>query len=243
MNTQATDKHAMRDIDVMLYNVCAKGSVREVERLVGLGADPSAPHWEKPWPEDLDENLYTEDYYCVHEAAKNPDIGVLDALVRHGAEPNKREYWGRQPLAYAGRFNSIEMVRRLVELGNDPGNCDDDGGTVLSWAALNPDVRVLDFLIEHGAEVGDACYGGMELDIALTSGTPDRVRYFVGRQSELMKSVSTQSVVDAPLENIRALLECGFDPNQADGYGDGRIVDSLDPVRKALFVEFGAKAD
>ena len=141
MSIRATDKHAMREIDVMLYNACAKGSVQEVERLVGLGADPSAPHWEKPWPEDLDENLYTEDYYCVHEAAQNADVGVLDALVRHGADPNMREYWGRQPLAYAGRFNSIEMVRRLVELGNDPGNCDDDGGTVLSWAALNPDSR------------------------------------------------------------------------------------------------------
>lgn len=241
MNNLATDKYAMREIDVRLYNACAKGTVQEVERLICLGADPSVPHWEKPWPEDLDENLYTEDYYCVHEAAMNPDVGILNSLVKHGADPNMREYWGRQPLAYAGCYNSFEVVRRLVELGNDPDNCDDDGGTVLSWAALNPDVRVLDFLIEHGAEVGAACYGEMELDIALKSGSPDRVRYFIGRRSELLKSVSTDSVVDAPLENIRALLECGFDPNQEDGYGDGRIVNFLDPVRKALFVEFGAK--
>ena len=243
MNIPTTDKFAMREIDVRLYNACVKGSVQEVERLIGLGADPSAPHWVKPWPEDLDANICTVDYYCVHEAAMNPDMDVLNSLVKHGADPNSREYWNRQPLAYAGRSNSIEMVRRLVELGNDPNNYDHDGGTVLSWAALNPDVRVLDFLIEHGAEVGAACYGGMELDIALKSGTPDRVRYFIGRQSELMKSVSADSVVDAPLENIRALLECGFDPNQEDEYGDGRIVNSLDPVRKSLFVEFGAKAD
>jgi hypothetical protein len=58
-----------------------------------------------------------------------------------------------------------------------------------------------------------------------------------------MRSVSADSVVDAPLENIRALLECGFDPNQEDEYVGGQIVNSLDPVRKSLFVEFGAKAD
>ena len=115
MSIRATDKHAMREIDVMLYNACAKGSVREVERLVGLGADPSAPHWEKPWPEDLDENLYTEDYYCVHEAVKNPDIGVLDALVRHGADPNKCEYWGLPPPWFSrGEIQNLSPILRLL---------------------------------------------------------------------------------------------------------------------------------
>ena len=232
------DKYAMRTIDVELYNVCAKGSLREVERLLERGANPSAPHWEKPWY--LEEDCYTEDYYCVHEAARNPDVRVLDALVKHGADPNVFEYWGRQPLAYAGYYNSLEMVRRLVELGNDPCNYDDEGGTVLSWSALNPDVQVLEFLIEHGAEVGEACLGETELDLALKEGTPDRIRFFVEHGSDL-KYLSTYSFRDAPLENIRTVLECGLDPDFKDEFGDGRLVDILDFVRAALFVEFGAK--
>ena len=96
MSTRATDKHAMREIDVMLYNACAKGSVREVERLVGLGADPSAPHWEKPWPEDLDENLYTEDYYSgVRRRAdsrfpRSCPQGAVCGIWREGGLANNR---------------------------------------------------------------------------------------------------------------------------------------------------------
>ena len=117
-------KYSMRAIDVKLYKACAKGSVKEVEGLIGQGADPSAPYWVEPWPDDLDPNLYTEDYYCVHEAAQNPDIRVIDLLIEHGADPNRCEYWGRQPLAYAGQSNSLEMVKHLVELGNNPAKCD-----------------------------------------------------------------------------------------------------------------------
>ncbi len=227
-------------IDEELYKACAKGTVREVKRLINLGADPSVPHWVKPWPEDLDKNLYTEDYYCVHEAAMNPDMRVLDLLVAHGANPNAIDYWGRQPLAYAGDCISLEMARHLVELGNDPNGYDEDGGTVLSCTALNPDVQVLEFLIERGAEVGGACIGGSELDIALRRGTPDRIRFFIGHGSEL-NDLSIYSFEDAPLENIRVLLEHGLDPDYEDPAGFGRLVDILDPVRKKLFEEFGAK--
>ena len=237
-----SDKYAMCAIDVELYNVCAKGSLQEVERLLEQGANPSAPHWVNPWADDLDPSIYMEDYYCVHVAAMNPDVRVLDALIKHGADPNAFEDWRRQPLAYAGRYNSLEMVRRLVELGNDPGNNDLDGGTVLSWAALNPDIRVLEYLMEHGAEVGETCLGGTELDIALKEGTPDRIRFFVEHGSDL-KYLSAYSLREAPIENIRTLLECGLDPNFEDEFGDGRLVDILDPVRSALFVEFGAKGE
>ena len=147
--------------------------------------------------------------------------------------------------AKAENDNALRVLKEAfyvvdVELGNDPARCDDDGGTVLSWSALNPDARVLEFLIEHGAGIGDACFGGTELDIALKEGTPDRVRFFVEHGSDL-ECISMYSFIDAPLENIRVLLECGLNPDYEDAYGDGRLVDILDPARKALFVEFGAK--
>ena len=233
-------KKTNREIDTSLYRICAKGSVEDVKALLAQGANPSVPHWEEPWPDDLEPELYSEDYYCIHEAARNPDIRVLDFLVAQGVDPNMFEYWRRQPLAYAAESNSLEMVMRLVELGNDAGNCDYDGGTVLSWAALNPDERVLEFLIESGAEIGSACYGCTEMDIALARGTPERVRFFADRGFDF-KYISSNSFLDGPLDNIRVLLERGFDPDYDDGCGDGPLVDRLDPVRKALFVKFGAK--
>lgn len=240
MKIREKDRFAMRPLDVELYEACAKCSLETVRKLLDRGADPNAPHWEKPWPKDLEPEIYTEDYYCVHQAATNPDIRILNLLVERGADPNRREYWGRQPLAYAGRSGTLEMVRRLVELGNDPGNCDVDGGTVLSWSALNPDRRVLEFLLECGAEIEDTCVGGTELDIALKEGTPERIRFFVEHGGK-MKNLSSDSFRKAPLENIRALLECGLNPNFEDEYDEGRLVDILDPARRALFLEFGAK--
>ena len=46
--------------------------------------------------------------------------------------------------------------------------------------------------------------------------------------------------MDASVENIRTLLECGLNPNIKEDYVDERVVNLLDPVRRALFVEFGA---
>ena len=222
-----------RAIDVELFKVCAEGTVEEVRELLSRGANPSAPYWAPLWDDDLDP----EDYYCVHEAARNPDMRVHDLLIEHGANPNVVDYWGRQPLAYAGRCISLEMARHLVELGNDPNGYDDDGGTVLSCSALNPDVRVLEFLIERGAEVGGACIGGSELDIALKRGTPERIRFFIEHGSEL-KYLSIYSFEEAPLENIRVLLEYGLDLDYKDPAGFGRLVDILDPARRALIEKY-----
>lgn len=227
-----------KPLDDALFKVCSKGPLEEVRALLDQGADPTLPHWEEAWCDGL-----PEDYYCVHEAACNPDLRVFDLLVERGADPNQFEFYGRQPLAYAGRFNTIELIRKLVELGNDPSRYDVDGGSVLSWSATNPDLRVPAFLLEHGAEPGGTAYGDSELDEALQGGTPDHVRFFVRHGSDL-EYVSPSSVEQASLENLRALLECGFNPNYpADEYEpDGkRLVDTLDPARRALFLEFGAK--
>lgn len=57
-----------------------------------------------------------------------------------------------------------------------------------------------------------------------------------------MTNLRLCSFIRAPLENIRALLECGLDPNFEEKNGEGKLVDVLDPARRALLVEFGAKA-
>lgn len=224
------EKSEQEKLDEALYQACAKGTPEEVRALLALGANPNAPHW--------DRSYLPEDYYCIHEAALNPDIGVLEALVEAGVDPNQTEYWNRQALAYAGRSNSLEMVKRLVELGNDPSGCDDDGGSVLSWSALNPDLRVVEFLLERGAELDYAAE--TELARALREGTPERVRFFLERGGDT-KYIWTESLKDVPLENLRVLLEHGYDPDPpADNMrgGEGRLVDVLDPERRALFSEF-----
>ena len=141
------------------------------------------------------------------------------------------------------------MVKHLVESGNDPRADDLDGGSVLSNAALNPDIRVLEYLLSQGAEpnTGDQ----NELGLALQRGTPERMRFFLSHGWNV-KRISPMFFHGAPLENIRLALEEGFDPNTIDGEWlfDGNpignphpMVDDLDEERRALFKEFGASPE
>lgn len=225
-------------INDALFKACAKGTFEEIRALLDQGADPALPHWEEAWCDGT-----PEDYFCIHEAAMNPDIRILDLLVEHGADPNMSNFYDQQPLAYAGRFNTFEMVKHLVELGNDPSRYDLDGGSVLSWSAVNPDIRVLEFLLDNGAEIGGCADGQTELDEALRSGTPDRIRFLVAHGAAL-DFISGESIKSASLENVRALLECGYDPNCREDEWDNHgplLVDVLDSKRRALFMEFLAK--
>jgi ankyrin repeat protein len=229
-------------LDEALYQACAEGTVEEVRALLARGANPNTPHWEVPWYDE--DGDMRENYYCIHEAALNPDLGVLEALVEAGADPNQVNYWGQQALANAVCHNTLEAVRRLVKLGNDPNRCDDDGGSVLSWAALNPDIRVVEFLLERGAELDNTAWDETELCLALKDGTPERVRFFLEHGSDMSK-VRAETLADAPWDNLRVLLEHGYDPDPTVSGAmcpkDTRLLDILDPERRALFEEFAER--
>ena len=189
-----------KPLDEELYQACAKGSFEEVQSLLDQGANPTLPHWEEAWCDGL-----PEDYYCVHEAACNPDLRVFDLLVERGADPNVFDVYDRQPLALAAANNTLAMVRHLVELGNNPDNPDFDGGSVLTYAALNPDIQVVEFLLEQGAQLDNCDPYISELAQAIRKGTPERVRFFVEHGSSL--DIVDELCDNAPAENISALRE------------------------------------
>ena len=233
-----------RLIDEALFHACSTAWLEEVQSLLDRGANPNSPYYppDSPCPQ-------VDARYCIHEAAQNEDLRVFDLLVERGANPKQGNVWGQQPLAFAVCKNSLEMVKHLVELGNDPTAEDLDGGSVLSHAALNPDVRVLEYLLEQGAKPSTDDQN--ELGQALRYGTPERMRFFLShgwRVEDLLPMFFN----GAPLENIRLVLEAGFDPNTIDGesFWDGvpdghphPMVEDLDPARRALFEEFGATPD
>ena len=231
-------------LNEQLFKTCSNGTLEEVRALLDQGADPNAPYFygEGDGCRDFD------DYYCIHEAACNPNIRVFDLLVERGANPLQPDFWGSQPLAYAAKTNSLEMVQHLVKLGNDPDLCNLDGVSVLTEAALNPDVKVIEYLLNCGAQLDNGASEFSELLQAVRYGTPDRVRFFIDRGSSL--DLRENCLKDAPIENLRILLEAGFNPNVVtdDWYlGDKQIghphplVDDLDPERRAFFIKFGAK--
>jgi hypothetical protein len=235
-----------RLIDEALFHACSTASVAEVRSLLDRGADPNTPYY--PPKEDGDGLPELDAEYCIHEAARNKDMRVLELLVERGVNPNQTTFWGLQPLAYAVGKNSLEMVKRLIELGNKADREDLDGGSVMSMAALNPDVRVLEYLMAHGAVLDWGASSESELGQAVRDGTPERVRFFLDHGARIQ--ISDEFIREAPLENLRILLEAGYDPDTVtDSIWDSerqighphRLVEGLDPERQALFAEFGAK--
>ena len=166
-------------------------------------------------------------------------------VVSLGVDPCRADHWGRQPLAFAVRRNSLEVARYLVEAGNDPCRQDNDGQSVLSEAALNPDIRVVEYLLSLGAKVDDCAAEMSELGRALAFGTTERMQFFMDHGADLARAMEAKAN-SAPLENIRYVLEHGYDPNtfcwRAHDEGPReKVIDRLSPKRRKLFMEFGGK--
>jgi len=231
--TQERDR--VRPIDFDFFVMASRGSVDDLKQLIAQGANPDAPIYN-----ELDDNLY-----AIHEAALNPDMEVLKYVISLGVDPCRYDFWGRQPLSFAVRKNSLETVKFLIEFGNDPCNEDYDGMSVLSESALNPDLRVVEYLMSKGAKPDYCATDRTELGYALTDGTIERMKFFMDCGSNL-KTAMLCKAPWAPLENLRFALESGFDPNIFDDgeYADGhreKLIDRLDSKRQALFMEFGGQ--
>ena len=219
----------MRQIDVDFYFACRTASVKKLKEMLERGANPNAA-----WYNDIGD-----DYYPVHQAAMNPDFEVLKLVVASGADPCQGDFWSAQPLAYAVRRGSLEKVRYLIELGNDPSRVDYDGSSVFFEASANPDVHVLELLLEHGADMDEGATDMTPMSRALVDSTPERVKWLADRGAYINDAVE-QKAYCAPLANLRAILECGYNPNAFDEDSeDTKVIDHLDPRRQALFVEFG----
>lgn len=219
----------MRQIDVDFYHACRTESVEKLKEMLERGANPNAA-----WYNDIGD-----DYYPVHQAALNPDFEVLKLVIGAGADPCQNDFWSAQPLAYAVRQGSLEKVQYLIGLGNDPSRVDYDGASVFYNAAANPDVRVLELLLEYGVDKNDGADDMTPLSRALVDSTPERVKWLADHGAWMCDAVE-QRAYRTPLENLRAILECGYDPNTFDEDSeDTKVIDHLDPRRQALFEEFG----
>lgn len=219
---------AKRDIDTKLYQSIATATL--ADDMIASGANPDAPAF----------NDINDDFYPIHRAAMNPDIEVLKYIVSLGVNPCRYDFWARQPLAFAVRQNTVDFAKYLVGLGNEADYVDDDGGSVIAEAALNPHIDVLDFLLEQGADIQAGGMGALPLEIAVTKGDVARVKYFIDHGAEI-DCIDELDAFCAPLQNLRFILELGYDANTIDDFGDSRVIDHLDPKRQALFKEFGGE--
>ncbi len=223
-----------------LIECCRHGSLAEVRALLDAGAVADFR-----MPDDFDSDLgWCGGYSVAHVAAENPDIRIIELLVERGADVDVKDIYDSTPLYYAARRNTLEMVKYLVSLGNDPLWLNCDGDNLLTVSACNPHKEVLEYFLRQGVDI-DGVSDVNPLGVAMRYGTQQDMDFFIGhgarRESALAYAYRT-----APLENIRYLLEKGCDVNAVFSPWNGKRFDLTkltDGPRRQLFLEFGAKSD
>ena len=184
-----------------LLECCRNGSLEEVQALLDAGAEVNATV-----PDDFDTDWDPlGGYSIVHIAAENPDIRVIKLLVERGADVNVGDWYNSSPLYYAASKNTLDMVKYLASLGNDPLYENYDGDNLLSVAACNPHKDVLEYFLRLGVDI-DGVSDINPLGVAMRYGTPVDMDFFIepdaNKEDALAYAHNT-----APLENIRHLLD------------------------------------
>ena len=220
-----------------LIECCRNGSLAKVRALLDAGAVANS---------QMSGVLgWCDGYSVVHAAAENPDIRIMELLVERGADVNVKEsFYDSTPLYYAAIRNTLEMVKYLVSLGNDPLWDNIEGKNLLTVSACNPHKDVLEYFFRQGVDID----GGSEikpLGEAMMYGTPTDMDFFIEHGANREDALD-YAYYTAPLENIRYLLEKGCNVNAVYSNCEGTRNDwtkLTDGPLRQLFLEFGAKSD
>ena len=93
-------------------------------------------------------------YTVLHTASERHGPDVVRTLLDRGADPGARTFSGATPLHFAAANNQhLEVLKLLVEGGADIYAKADDGDTPFHWASGSNELPVVEFLLNHGADV------------------------------------------------------------------------------------------
>ena len=126
-----------------LIDAVTAGDAYEVERLLGLTADPEIA------------SAYTEDGWSLLHLAPNRQVAEL--LISQGADinaPNRHKVFGpgNRPLHAAVYMDRPDVVDALIHAGADASSTDDAGWTPLHIAVANGRTGIARRLLQAGAD-------------------------------------------------------------------------------------------
>jgi ankyrin repeat protein len=109
------------------------------------------------------------------------DIPAVRRLVAEGADLNARDAYG-DPYLFEATYNSrshdgagafdprpYALVEALIELGADPRQLADDGGSILLGPMFSQDARMMELLLKNGVDPNNGCGEPWETVYSLAS--------------------------------------------------------------------------
>ena len=108
---------------------------------------------------------------CLHAAAANRELDVVQMLLRHGAPHSAPGKGGWTPLAIAARGGAAAVVEALLAAGADPDSTTPTGKTVRELATVNKKAEVVKALDRAAAAAPDLNLNLQDL-LNLTDDTP-----------------------------------------------------------------------
>lgn len=89
----------------------------------------------------------------VRTAARKEHVGILQALVKYGADVESADTGGSTALQHAAMLGRTASIDFLVESNADVDSADLEGCTALHWAAMEGHGEAIVALLRHGAEI------------------------------------------------------------------------------------------
>jgi len=127
----------------------------------------------------------------------------------------------------AARAGRAEDVRHFVQKGTDVRAKNNNGGTLLHFAAINKNVEVAKFLISTGMDVdmkGER--NSTALNVATCAGNLEVAKFFISqgadvnaKTSDAITALHAAAMISGNAEIAEALVSAGADINAKDEYG------------------------
>lgn len=158
--------------------------------------------------------LYTK---ALCAAAEHDDAETLEFILNLPADANIGK-----AAETAAKNNAVAVMKKLMDFGlniNEPAN----GDSLLKAACFDGNMDMIQFLIEHGADV-NGINNGEPLSVAARRGYADIVRYLIDRGANVNgnnifsdgsggESVLMYAIKGGQLECVKMLVEHGADIN------------------------------